>query len=82
MIAPKDNISDYVKIGRIIVVIKAKTSICMQFRFSAANLDLLNGTVCKIAETTTETFDPENMGVEARISFLSALELEILMWVN
>jgi len=35
----------------------------MQFRFSAAILDLqLNGTVYKIADTTIKMFDPENMG--------------------
>ena len=50
----------------------------MQFRLSAAILDLqLNGTVYKIADTTIKRFDPENMGVAAGISFLSALELEI-----
>ena len=50
----------------------------MQFRFSAAILDLqLNGTVNKIADTTIKKFDPENIGVAAGISFLSALEPEI-----
>ena len=37
----------------------------------------LNATVYKIADTTIKKFDPENMGVAAGISFLSALELEI-----
>ena len=37
----------------------------------------LNGMVHKIADTTIKKFDPENMGVAAGISFLSALELEI-----
>ena len=49
------------------------------FRFSdftAAILDLqLKGAVYKVAETTVKKFDPENIGVAARISFLSALEL-------
>ena len=31
----------------------------------------------RIAETTIKKFEPENMGVAAGISFLSALELEI-----
>ena len=54
----------------------------MHFRFSAAILDLrLNGTVYKIGDTTIKKFDPENMGVAAGISFLSALELEIHMGV-
>ena len=44
--------------------------------FSAAIFDLqLNGTVCKIADTTIKKFGPENMEVAARISFLCALEL-------
>ena len=55
----------------------------MQFRFPAAILDLeLSGRVCKIANTTTKTFDPENMGEDARITFLSALEREIPMGVG
>ena len=55
----------------------------MHFRFSAALLDLrLNGTVYKIGDTTIKKFDPENMGVAAGISFLSALELEIPLGVN
>jgi len=33
-------------------------------------------TVYNIADTTIKKFDPENMGLAARISFLSALELE------
>ena len=46
-----------------------------QFRFSAAILDLqLNGTVYKIADTTIKKFDPENMGIAAKMLFLSALE--------
>jgi len=50
----------------------------MQFRFSAAILDFqLNGTVYKIADTIIQKTDPENIGVAAGISFLSALELEI-----
>ena len=54
----------------------------MYFRFSAAILDLrLNGTVYKIGDTTIKKFDPENMGVAAGISFLSALELEIPLGV-
>mgnify|MGYP003401660080 FL=1 len=55
----------------------------MHFRFSAAILDLrLNGTVYKIGDTTIKKFDPENMGVAAGISFLSALELEIPLGGN
>ena len=55
----------------------------MNFRFSAAILDLqLNGIVYKVADTTIKKFDPENMGVAARISFLSALELEIPLGVQ
>lgn len=55
----------------------------MHFRFSAAILDLrLNGTVYKIGDTTIKKFDPENMGVAAGISFLSALELEIHLGGN
>ena len=50
----------------------------MYFRFSAAILDLqLNGTVWKVADTTIKKYGPENLGVAAGISFLSALELEI-----
>jgi hypothetical protein len=50
----------------------------MHFRFSAAILDLqLNGTVCKVVDTTIKKFDPENIGVATGILFLSALELEI-----
>ena len=46
--------------------------------FSAAILDLQsNGMIYKVADTTIKKIDPENMGVAARISFLSALELEI-----
>ena len=46
--------------------------------FSAAILDLqLNGTVYKIADITIIKFDPENKGIAAGISFLSALEPEI-----
>ena len=55
----------------------------MHFRFPAAILDLrLNGTVYKIGDTTIKKFDPENMGVAAGISFLSALELEIPLGGN
>jgi hypothetical protein len=51
--------------------------------FSAAILNLqLNGTVYKIADTKIKKFDPENMGVAAGISFLSALELEIPLGVT
>ena len=46
----------------------------VQFRFSATILNLwLNGTVYKIADTTIKKVDPENIGVAAGISFLSAL---------
>jgi len=34
----------------------------------------LNGAVYKIADTTIKKFDPENMGIAAKILFLSALE--------
>ena len=50
-----------------------------RFRFSdftAAILDFY-----KIADTTIKKFDPENIGVAAEISFLSALELEIPLGV-
>ena len=51
----------------------------MNIHWSAIRLEkkVANGTVRKIADTTIEKFDPENMGVAAGISFLSALELEI-----
>ena len=51
--------------------------------FLAAILDLqlLNGTVYKIADTTIKKSDPENMGVAAEIWFLSAPELEIPLGV-
>ena len=42
----------------------------------------LNGKVYKIVDTTIKKFDPENIGVVARISFLSALEHEIPLGVN
>ena len=46
--------------------------------FLAAILDLkLNGAVYKIADTTFRKYDPENMGLAAGISFLSAPELDI-----
>lgn len=52
------------------------TNISTFLDFSAATLDLqLSGTVYKIADTIVKKFDPENMGVAARISFLSAPEL-------
>ena len=55
----------------------------MQHGFSAAILDLqMSSTVYKIADTTIKKFDPENMGVAAGISFLSALELDIPLGVN
>ena len=55
----------------------------MQFRFPAAIFDLeLGGRVFKIGNTTTKTFDPEDMGEDARITFLSALEREIPMGVG
>ena len=55
-------------------------AICMQFRFSAAILDLQqNGSVYKIVDTTIKNLDPENMGIAARILFPSVLELEILI---
>jgi len=45
--------------------------------FSSAILDCqMIITVYNIADTTIKKFDPENMGLAARISFLSALELE------
>ena len=51
--------------------------------FSAAILDLqLNGTVYKVVNNTIKKFDPENMGVAAGISFLSALQLEIHLGVR
>jgi hypothetical protein len=60
-----------------------QTPRCIQFRFSAAILDFQwNGTVYEIADTTIKKFDPENMGVAARILFLSALELEIPLGGN
>ena len=72
------------EIGRKILAVAATNAKCMQLlqlRFSTAILDLqLNGTVYKIADTTIEKLDPENMGVAARISFLSALELEIIIF--
>ena len=71
---------DCVEIGRKILVITAHAEVQTFpfFRFLFAILDLqLNGTVYKIADTTSKKFDPENMGVAAGISFLSALELEI-----
>ena len=37
----------------------------------------LNGLSDNVGVSTIEKFDPENMGVAAGISFLSALELEI-----
>ena len=57
---------------------RGDTNISVFSDFSAAILDLqLNGTVYKIADTIIKKFDPENMGVAAGISILSALELEI-----
>ena len=51
--------------------------------FSAAIWGLqLNGTVCKLADATIKKFDPENIGVAAGISFVSALELEIPLGGN
>ena len=40
----------------------------------------LNGTIYKMADSTIKTFDPENIGLAAGISFLSALELGIPLW--
>ena len=46
--------------------------------FLAAILDLRsNGMIYKVVDTTTKKLDTENMGLVARISFLSALELKI-----
>ena len=67
-----------VEIDHKILVIAATNVKCMQFRFSAAILDFqLNGTVYKIADTIIKKLDPENMGMDARITFLSALDQEI-----
>jgi hypothetical protein len=53
------------------------------FRFTAAISNFcFNGLSNRVGVSTTEKFDPENIGVAAGILFLSALELEIHLGEN